>query len=57
MEKHFINKCIHIPDVQFGFLSRGDTTLQLLRFTEYVIDKFNEPAYTAAKAYDTAWRT
>jgi hypothetical protein len=50
-----------IPDEQFAYLPRRDTTLQLLRFTEYVTDKFSERAYTAAtsldvsKAYEMVW--
>jgi hypothetical protein len=51
----------HIPDEQFAFLPGRDTTLQVLRFTEYVTDKFSERTYTAAifpdvsKAYDVVW--
>jgi hypothetical protein len=53
----------HLPDEKFAYLPGRETTLQLIRFTEYVTDNFNERAYTAAiffdvsKAVDTAWRT
>jgi hypothetical protein len=30
----------HIPDEQFAFLSRRETTLQLLRLTEHVTENF-----------------
>jgi hypothetical protein len=53
----------NIPDEDFSFLLRRNTTLRLLRVTEYITDKFNELAYTTAifldvsKAYDTVWTT
>jgi hypothetical protein len=51
----------HISDEPFAFLPRGEATLQLLRFTVCITDKFYERANTAAifldtsRAYDTAW--
>jgi hypothetical protein len=44
----------HIPDEQFARLPGRDKTLQQLRFTEYITDKFLERAYTAVIILDVS---